>query len=106
MKVFEHRNDQGALISFEIRSLWPRWVAYRVIRSIPGVEIIKPLRHFVRENQDVFCIFKVGSTVLEIEEPWGDNSRFMVASNPAVPSQELELVKERFRVWPLSAFNG
>ena len=109
MKVFEYRNEQGALVSFEVRSLWPRWVAYRAIKAIPNVKVIRPLRHFVADNQDVFCVFKVGSTVLEIEEPWGDNSRYVVASSPAAPSQELELVKQHFHSylpWSLSTSNG
>ena len=106
MKVIEYRNESGELVYFEVSSLWTRSLAFKAIRTIPGVEIVKPLRHFTQENQDVFCVFKLQNTILEIEEPWGDSSRFEVRANPPLPNSDLEVVKKHFSSWPFSRTNA
>jgi len=110
LKVFEYREGES-LRYFEISSLWGRVLAYRAIRKIPGVKILKPLHHFALSNQDVFCQFQVGGEAFDIEEPWGDSSRFEVrASSPSpASSAALEAVMQCFRAyrpWPFSLVGG
>ena len=86
-------------------------LAYRAIRSIPGVTIIKPLRHFARSNQDIFCTFEVHGEVFQIEEPYGDNSRFGVSacqagSESSATLESVMLHFRNYRPWLLSLVGG
>ena len=97
MKTFEYRDQSEKLVSFEIDSRWPRWLAYRLIRKLSGVRIIEPLRHFAFSNQDVFCVFELDGKRLQIEEPWGDSSRYLISAVFEPANNELEKVNKHFQ---------
>ena len=101
MRIYENRVN-GRIAYFEFSSLLTRYGAIRVVRTIPGVVILS-----VARRDDVFCIFTLGSRIFELWEPWGDNSRFHVGEKQALPSDELEQVRQTFASywpWPLSLF--
>lgn len=97
MKIYEGRNAEGELVYFEISSIWTRWLACRVVSKIPGVEILEKPKRFWFVEDEVFCIFRLGSRVFEIWEPYGDNSRFHIGEAKVTHTEGLEIVKEAFR---------
>lgn len=98
MKVYDHRSD-GALISFEVNNLViGRRGAWRIARTIPGARMITrpPVPVFGWFGPDAFCRFRIDSTEFVIEEPYGDNSRYLICANPPSPVPELSTVREAF----------
>ena len=94
MKIYEGHDKEGKLVYFEVpHLLLSRRTAINIVKSIPGVEVIK---EEIRE--DVFFTFKVGDRIFEIWEPYGDNSRFHIGEKPVQNSNELEVVKQRFSI--------
>jgi len=94
MKIYEGHDQEGKLVYFEVpHLLLSRRTAIKIIRSIPGVEVIKE-----EIRKDVFCTFKVTDRIFEISEPFGDNSRFHIGEKPIHNSNELEIVKRRFSI--------
>ena len=103
MKIFDGLNDAGKLHYFEIsNSLVSRGRACDIVASIPGAEIIK--RSSSRWADDVFCVFRLGDKLIEIWEPFGDNSRFHIGANPPGWCQELAQVREIFANEPAFRF--
>ena len=71
--------------------------ALRVVNTIPGVSVTKaPRRVFPWFGDDDFCVFRVNDVELVVEEPYGDNSRYLIYANPPRPVPELEVVREVF----------
>jgi hypothetical protein len=104
MKVFDGFNQDGKLVYFEISSIYGRWATYKFIGTLPNVEFIKRPRYFSLFGDDVFCVFRLGSQIFQVWEPWGDNSRFHIGTNPVVGSPELEALRNFFlnhKPWPL-----
>jgi hypothetical protein len=92
MKIYEAHNNEGQLIYFEVPNiLLSRKSAVNIIKEMPNVEILKE-----DKRDDIFCIFKLGGTVFEIMEPFGDNSRYHIGEPKARSSQELQMIKESF----------
>jgi hypothetical protein len=92
MKIYEGHDEEGKLVYFEVpNSLLSRRMAIKIVKNTPGVEIKEET---IRE--DVFCTFKVGDRILEIWEPFGDNSRYHIGERPVANSNELEIIKQRF----------
>lgn len=93
MRIFEHRKS-GELISFEVRNVG-RARARRIVQELfPGVA--------VREQRgDEFASFELNDKRFVLEEPFGDNSRYLIYQQPPQPSTELEAIRtalERYRV--------
>jgi hypothetical protein len=95
MKIYEEHDAEGKLVYFEVpNSLLSRTTAIKIVKSIPGVEVIK-----VKIREDAFCTFKLGGRIFEIWEPYGDSSRFHIGETPIQNSNELEVVKQRFSTY-------
>lgn len=98
MKVYPYFNESGNLISFEV----PNWKvsrnrAARITASVEGVEVTKaPKKLFSWSREVVFCEFKIRQHSYEIEEPFGDNSRYLISS-AGKPAFGLEIVLEAFK---------
>lgn len=98
MKVYPYFDDFGNLISFEV----PNWKvsrnrAVRIAAGVSGVEIVKaPKKVFSWFREAVFCEFTIQGNLYEIEEPFGDNSRYLI-SGVNNPSPELNQVLEAFK---------
>lgn len=98
MKVYEHRWDDE-LVSFEIsNTLIGRRGAWRIASTVPGVTMItrRPILVLGWLGMDEFCRFKVGDVEFGIEEPYGDNSRYLISALPARHVPEIETVVQAF----------
>ena len=91
MRTYPLRDEMGHLRGFEVSSLLGRRLARRIAASMPGVSI---LDSNIREEQ--FCRFDLYGDLFLIEEPFGDNSRFLVAPAVPGPSARLEQVATHF----------
>lgn len=87
MRVYEHRDGDGRVISFEIRNVG-RAVAIRAVEgALGGVSLI-------RQTSEDFAQFHINGRRFVINEPWGDNSRFLIHEQPPQPSGELDAIQK------------
>jgi hypothetical protein len=99
VRIFDLRNKAGEIHAFEIRNLFvSRKRACRIAASVPGAEMLHASKSWFAD--DPFCVFRLGSRVIEITEPFGDSSRFLVGGNPPGWSDELSRVREVFATEP------
>jgi hypothetical protein len=109
MKVFDILSEAGETVQFEVSNLsLGRSAACRVVQGIPGVRMIRAHRPFAwgRAPAD-FCEFELNGVRFMIEEPFGDNSRYLVTPVPACSGPELNAVRSAFasaKVTGLSRF--
>jgi hypothetical protein len=102
MKTTDLRDDDGELIGFEVSNLLlSRGEAERVIRQIPGVSVLRPVRRLFSSepDRDDFCVFKVGGTEFEIVEPFGDNDCYWIVRRTPGEPAGLGLVRSFFVRW-------
>jgi len=98
MKIFENRDENGNLCSFEV----PNWKlsrrrVVRIVAKIPGVVVIRrPKRLLSWFREEIFCEFEINGVKFQIDEPFGDNSRFWVGKYGGGWCRELELVRQAF----------
>jgi len=79
MKIYGIPSSSDRFAAFEIdNGRIGRRGACRVVRSIPGAMLLKEPVLLSWFREDVFCKFQVGNQLFEIEEPFGDNSRYWV----------------------------
>ena len=79
MKTHKITDEQGNLFAFEVSNTWlSRRKAVKVVQKLSAVEITKRPKWFSFQNQDVFCEFIYKGTTYQVEEPWGDNSRYWI----------------------------
>ncbi|MDH5444460.1 MAG: hypothetical protein OEY52_02820 [Gammaproteobacteria bacterium] len=100
MKIYPINNENHQLHAFEIdNSIINRKRVFKIISSIDGVNITKkPKRIFSWFRESVFCEFEINGIQFEIEEPFGDNSRYWVGkSKHGGYCDELLLVADAFR---------
>ena len=100
MKVFPLTDDQGNVTAFEV----PNWKlsrgrAVKIIDRVPGASIeLRPKWPFPFGREDVFCRFRFNGRVFEIEEPFGDNSRYLICeAEGSRSSRELEVLMSAYR---------
>jgi hypothetical protein len=97
MRTFPLQNEEGKLHAFEVRNmLLSRRGVVKVVSRIPGVSIIRKPKFFSWRREDVFCKFMVDGKLFVVEEPYGDNSRFLVGGEPPGWCPELEIVERVF----------
>jgi hypothetical protein len=80
-------------LSFEVRAgIGDRLAACRVPAQLPGATITRTYRPF-RPSPDEFCLFRYRDTEFVILEPFGDNSRYLVAAtdSPSARAATLEV---------------
>lgn len=97
MKIFPMIEQSGQLHAFEIsNSFVSRSSVVRIVRKIPRVTISsKPkLLSWFRESK--FCSFTVDGQKFSVEEPFGDNSRYLVSAEPPGPCMQFEAVEKAF----------
>jgi hypothetical protein len=99
MKIYEHRKA-NQLVSFEIGNIG-RSRACRIVQKLFPSTVIN------RQHGDEFCTFRVNGKTFVLEEPFGDNSRYLVYEQPPQPSAELEALKQAFAGYGASwTFSG
>jgi hypothetical protein len=100
VKTYEHRDSSGRLASFEIDNLWiaRRGVA-RIVERIPGSRVV-PGRDWKAERRDgEFCLFEVQGAAFVAEEPFNDNSRYLIAPRRPTSTDALEAVRQAFALY-------
>jgi hypothetical protein len=78
--------------TFILRSSVPK-----ILGSIPGVTIVRKQKRFRLAGPDDFCEFVVDGKHFLVIEPFGDNSQFVVASEPPEPCAQVAVVRDAFR---------
>jgi len=98
MKTYPVYNEQNELHAFEINNTSiERRTAVRIVESIPDVVMLKKPKFFSWfKDDDIFCIFTLNNREFTIEEPFRDNSRYLIVSNPPGPCPELVSVEAAF----------
>jgi len=97
MKIFDVRNADGELLAFEVRNTWlTRPGVARIVRRIPGVQLVRTPHYFQRRAQDEFCEFVVGGATFIAWEPFGDSSRYWIGPRPSRPAPEIAVVRSVF----------
>lgn len=100
MKTFDQIDQEGRLHSFEVGAFIGRRGVVMVVGTIPGAKLLrKPLRFLSWFREDEFCEFAVGDRLFVAEEPFGDNSRYWIATRPAGWCPELTIVRDAFLAW-------
>ena len=103
MKIYDIKTETGEPHAFEIKNLFvSRGRACRIAASVPGAQMIRANKSWF--SDDVFCVFRVGDREIEIMEPFGDNSRFLIGGRPPGWSNELVQVREVFAKEPAFRF--
>ncbi len=83
MKTTEMRNDAGVVTGFKVGSArLTRWGVPRIVRTIPGVRLVRQQPTFRLAGPDDFCEFVVDGKTFLVIEPYGDNDHFMVVAEP------------------------
>jgi hypothetical protein len=101
MKVFDLHDKQGRLHAFEVSNLriWRRGVV-KVVKTIPSATITRvPLRFLSWFREEEFCEFTIGEKRFVALEPFGDNSRYLIAARPAGWCAELQLIRDKFAAY-------
>ena len=79
MKLYGIPANTERFAAFEVAN-WRigRRGACKIVRRIPAVKVLKEPVFLSWLREDIFCKFQVGDEIFEIEEPFGDNSRYWV----------------------------
>ena len=100
MRVYNIHDEQGRLFAFEVSNfLLGRMGAIRVISRISGARNVwtPSLSWF---SLDVFCRFELDGVTFEVDEPFGDNSRYWIGPKPPQPEPppilQLNAIREAF----------
>ncbi len=98
MKTFQFHDEEGRLHAFEINiPLRGRVGVSRIAAQIPNAKLLKKTKDLSGlRGEDVFCEFELNSKLFTIEGPFGDNSRYLIGSNPPKHCPELELIEKAF----------
>lgn len=100
MTTHEYRDRDGRVISFEIRNIG-RSRATRVIESA------FPRANMKRSHSEVFAEIDLNGRHFVVNEPWGDNSRYIIHQQPPEPSTELDELRHAFEQYqPSWIFSG
>jgi len=97
MKTYDTHDESGQLTGFEVSNAFlTRRAVSRIVRSIPGAHIVRERAPFSSAAPDDFCEFTVGEKAFRVIEPFGDNSRYWLASVPPEESEELFRIRTTF----------
>ena len=99
MKTHPIQNEQKQLYAFEINNTFKgRRAVTKIIETIPNVTVTKKPKFFSWfGDNDIFCIFNLNNKEFTVEEPFGDNSRYLIVSNPPGHCPELVVIEEVFK---------
>ncbi len=97
MKTYPLTNEEGKLHAFEIaNSGLGRKGLVSIVEKIPGVVLLKKPKLLSWLREEEFCRFVLESQEFSIEEPFGDNSRYLIGAVPPGWCSQLEVVEEVF----------
>ncbi len=80
MRTYPIENEFGELHAFEIDNFRiGRSGTAKIIEGVPGVVMLrKPKKLLSWFREEVFCEFKLNGVHFQIDEPYGDNSRYWI----------------------------
>ena len=91
MKVYDILDDAGCVRAFEVSNLFlSRRRTCDIINGISGVEVTRSLR------EAVFCSFTLDGQRFWAEEPWNDNSRYLIGPEGEERQPLISVVRSRF----------
>ena len=98
MKTYSIHDEQHELHAFQINNAFVRRrTVVRIVGSIPNVTILKKPKFLSWfRDDDIFCVFMLNNKEFTIEEPFGDNSKYLIVSNPPGHCSELLTVEAAF----------
>jgi hypothetical protein len=89
----------GELCAFEVpNTLVGRRVIAKFLKRIPGVEVTKLPKLFSWRDDD-FVHFQYGGERYIVEEPWGDNSRYLVSTETESGFVHMAEIQSWFRAY-------
>ena len=98
MKTHLLKNEVGKLHAFEIENIrLSRNGVVRIVKRIPQAILVRKPKLLSWLREEEFCQFKVGEQLFSVEEPFGDNSRYLVGAEPSGWCPEIEVVEMAFR---------
>lgn len=93
MKTYPIMRDDGTLQGFEITSTWVTLAPlFRTLRAVNGVTDIRRTR-----SDDVRISFNLHGKRMQVCEPWGDNSRYLVIPEDEFHELDMADLHEAFR---------
>ena len=97
MKTHHIHTNSGELHAFEIgNTLVGRRKVLKIVKNIPGATVTKKPRFLSWFRESEFCQFIINGKLFTVEEPFGDNSRYIISTEPPGPCAELEFVEKVF----------
>lgn len=97
MKTYPQRSSSGELHAFEIENiLTSRRKVLRIVKSIPGVKVISSPMFLSWFRESTVCRFSVDGQEFSVEEPFGDNSRYLISAEPPGPCAQFGVVEKAF----------
>ena len=92
MKIYAIPENADQPAAFEVSNITlSRTRACRIVEAIPGAQILKRPAAFSWFREPVFCKFELDGQKFEIEEPFGDSSRFWIG--PASTGNNQRILK-------------
>jgi hypothetical protein len=97
MKIYDLHDEQNRAFAFEIPNLLlGRRGVCRIVKSIPGAKVVRKPKFLSWLRESTFCEFIVDGETYEVEEPFGDNSRYWVGPRPPRWLPQTEKVRDAF----------
>jgi uncharacterized protein (DUF1499 family) len=97
MNIYDLHDEQNRPFAFEISNLvLGRHGVCRVVESIPGAKVVRKPKFLSWFRESTFCEFVVDGEMYEVEEPFGDNSRYWVGPSTPRWLPQTEKVRNAF----------
>ena len=100
MKSFDLKDGEGRVFAFEVSNTFlTRAEAYRVLLSVAGAVPVRPPKRWQLFADDEFCEVAIDGVRFVAWEPFGDNSRFWIGSEPPAWNASVEKVRSAFELY-------
>jgi len=97
MRVRDLHIENGKRTGIEFSNIgFSRHGVLRVIKRIPGVEVLFPRPWRLEPRQDDFVHFTLNGHKFLAAEPWGDSDVFWIVAEDETDIPEIEIVKRAF----------
>jgi hypothetical protein len=103
MKIYDQLDKEGRISAFEVSNTFlSRKGLCKIVRSISEAQIIKaPGFRSSFKGEDEFCEFEIRGQKFKAWEPFGDNSRYWIGSEPPNWCEQLETIRSVFMHYKL-----
>ncbi len=97
VKTYDIHDPNNRLLAFEISNTFVgRRVICRMVELIPGATIIRRPKALSWLRESSFCEFTLDGEVYEIEEPYGDSSRYWIGPVPPRHLPQTLIIRDAF----------